>query len=318
MTRHVPPAVCLGILVADVIARPVKCLPAPGALLPMPEIALATGGCAVNTGIAMARLGVPLRIVGKVGSDAFGEFVLSALRADRIDVRGVRRDPKVQTSATVVTVYPSGERGFLHCIGANAALREKDVDWSVMKGAKHLHVAGTFVMPGIDGKPTARILAKARRLGLTTSLDTVWDPKDRWDEAWVCLPHLDYFMPSYEEARRMTGETTPDRIAARCMEKGARTVVLKMGEEGCYIRHAEGEIRVPAFVVPKVVDTTGAGDSFIGGFLTGLLMGWDLERCGRLGNATGAACVQAMGASTGIGNLRQTVKLMRTLNVRAS
>ena len=120
------PVVCLGIMVADVLGKPLKSIPEPGRLVLVEEMSLHTGGCAVNTATALARLGVPVEIVGKVGSDPFGEFLLSELKKRGIGVEGVSKDKAVGTSATMVMVDPDGERRFVHYIGANAMLTVKD------------------------------------------------------------------------------------------------------------------------------------------------------------------------------------------------
>ena len=119
--------VCLGILVADVLARPVDALPESGSLAGIDEIALRGGGCALNTATALARLGLRPAVAGKVGEDPFGDFLVSLLDERGLDRRAVVRDPSVPTSATVVLVAADGERTFLHLPGANGALRAEEL-----------------------------------------------------------------------------------------------------------------------------------------------------------------------------------------------
>ena len=118
--------VCLGILVADVIARPVDELPH-GAVSLMDEMSLHGGGCALNTATGLARFGLSVRVVGKVGEDTFGDFVVGLLDERGLDTRGVLRDPAAPTSATVVLVDRAGERSFLHLPGANGALGAEEL-----------------------------------------------------------------------------------------------------------------------------------------------------------------------------------------------
>ena len=307
---------CLGIMVADVVARPVRELPERGRLTLVDQMELHTGGCAVNTGIALAKLGVKVAVLGAVGQDGFGDFVIAQLRQHGIDTRGVRRKSGVNTSATMVMVDPDGERRFLHYLGANAQLVESDVDLDVIAQARILHIAGALVMPGIDGEPTARILAWAKQRGITTAFDTVWDAKGNWMRLVApCLPYVDVMLPSLAEAQMITGKQSPPDVAAVFLDKGVRIVGLKMGEEGSYVRTAAEEYWVPPFAV-EAVDATGAGDAYVAGFLAGLVMGWDLYRTARFANAVGALCVTAVGATTGVRSLSETIAFMESAPIR--
>jgi len=111
-----------------------------------------------------------------------------------------------------------------------------------------------------------------------------------------CLPYLDLFIPSLEEAKMLSGKEDPEAMADLFMEMGAKNIVIKLGSQGCFIKNSREKHLVPAFKV-KAVDATGAGDSFVAGFITGLVKGWDLKRCGIFANALGAQCVMTMGAS---------------------
>lgn len=302
--------VCLGILVADVIGKPVDKWPERGKLDLVERMELHTGGCATNTGVALAKIGVDTGVIGKVGNDGFGDFIVRALEQSGIDSSGIVRDDATATSATMVMVHGDGERSFIHYLGANATLVESDVNFDVIRNAKILHVAGSLLMPGIDGEPTGRILKRARELGVMTSLDTAWDSKGRWMSAVrPSLEHTDYFLPSFEEAKMIAGRETPEDVAKALLDAGVGTVGLKMGEAGCYVRTADVELRVPRYEV-KAVDACGAGDSFVAGFLTGVIHGWDLEKTVRFANAVGACCVTAMGATTGIRSLEETLAFM--------
>lgn len=305
---------CLGIMVADIVARPVTELPARGQLALVERMELHTGGCAVNTGIALAKLGRRVSVLGKVGQDGgqggFGDFVCDVLANYGIDTSGVARDPRANTSATMVMVDPQGERTFLHYLGANATLCADDVDFDVVKQAEILHVAGSFLMPTFDGQQTAEVLKRAHELGVKTSLDTAWDSTGKWfSTIEPVLSHIDYFVPSLEEAIQIAGRDDPEDVADFFLGYGMEIVALKMGAQGCFIKSAEETIRLPAYRV-QMVDATGAGDCFAAGFLAGLSMGWDLERTAKLANGAGAACVTAMGATTGVRSLEETLAIV--------
>ena len=300
--------VCLGILVADVIARPVDGLPPGGELELVDEISMRGGGCALNTASVLVRFGVTASVVGKVGLDPFGDFVVRLLEERAIEHSGVARDPATSTSASVVLVDSAGERTFLHLPGANGRLRVDELDEESLFSARVLHVAGALVMPDLDGRPTAALLERAKARGLTTSLDTVWDATGRWERLVPSLPHLDLFVPSLSEAVAVSGEQEPAAVAAWLREQGVGTVALKLGADGCYVSGAEFEGLVDA---PEIaaVDGTGAGDAFAAGFLYGYLAGWPLERSAALANAAGALATTAVGAVEGVGSLEEALAL---------
>lgn len=303
-----PEVVCLGILVADVIARPVDGLPPAGTLTLVDEITLHGGGCALNTGTVLARLGLRAAVAGKVGNDVFGEFIFGLLSERGVRSAGVLRDEYAPTSTTVVLVDGDGERTFLHLPGANGTLRAVELDLDVVFAGRALHVAGALVMPMLDGEPAAELLATARERGIFTSLDTVWDASGRWERVLPALPHLELFTASLGEAQAISGEDEASAAAAWLRTRGVVRVALKLGADGCYVADESVAEHVPA---PRVasVDGTGAGDAFAAGLLYGLLAGWPLDRSARLANAAGALATTAVGASEGARGLEETMRL---------
>ena len=290
--------VCLGILVADVIARPVDGRPAPGSLTLVDEISVHGGGCALNTASALVSMGLEAAVVGKLGADPLGDHLLELLDERHVAREAVLRDPSVGTSTTVVLVDSGGERTFLHVPGANAELRADELDQVALYAGRALHLAGALVLERLDGEPLARIAAEARSRGILTSLDTVWDPSGRWSRVEPCLPELDLAFPSLAEGRAISGEEDPPRVAAWFRGRGVREVALTMGDGGCFAAGDTFEGYVAAPVV-DAVDGTGAGDAFAAGVLYGKLAGWTFERSVRLGSAAGAAAATTVGATHG-------------------
>ena len=300
--------VCLGILVADVICRPVDELPARGTLGLVDEIELRGGGCALNTASALTRLGLTAGVAGKVGDDPFGDFVVDLLDERGVDRRALLRDASTATSATVALVGSEATRTFLHVPGANGALRAEELDAELLFSGRALHGAGQLVMPELDGEPFAQLLAEARSRGLVTSLDTVFDASGRWERVLPSLPHLDLFSPALAEARGITGEDDPERAAARLQEHGVGGVAVTLGPDGCYASGPGFEGHVPA---PRVaeVDGTGSGDAFAAGLLYGTLAGWGFERSVRFACAAGALATTAVGAYEGLRGPQETLAL---------
>lgn len=302
---------CVGILVADLLGRPVDALPPKGKLSLVESMSLQIGGCAANTAVDLARLGIKTSILGKVGSDGLGDFVVQTLEREGLDTRGVARSTDVGTSSTMVLVSSDGERSFIHYIGANALYTAEDVDWTVARDARILHVAGALVMPGMDGRPMEQVLKHAKSEFMITSLDTVWDATNSWmSKLQYCLPYTDYFLPSIGEAQEISGQTEPKDVAKALRDAGVKTVGLKLGEMGCYVQDANSELFVPGFKV-NAIDGTGTGDAWDAGFLCGVLNRWDLERTARFANAVGALCAQGLGAVCGVKSLAETEEFVR-------
>jgi sugar/nucleoside kinase (ribokinase family) len=303
-----PDVVCLGILVADAIARPIDVLPERGTLGLVEEIALRGGGCALNTASALVRLGTAASVVGKVGADPFGDFLLDLLDERGVERRGVLRDERAATSATIVLVGSDGERTFLHLPGANAALHADELDPDLLYAGRALHLGGALVLPALDGDPAAAILREARGRGLLTSLDTVYDATGRWERVLPCLPHLDLITPGLAEAQAISGKREPAAAAAWLRSRGVAEVALTMGAEGC---HAAGN-GFEGWIEPLPVlalDGTGSGDAFAAGLLHGKLAGWSFERAARFANAAGALATTAVGAVEGVRSLEETLAL---------
>lgn len=305
-----PEVVCLGILVADVYGKPVDEWPERGRLSTVDEMGIGLGGCAANTGLCLIKLGVDTSIVGKVGDDGFGRFVSETLVSAGADISGLVVDDRPGTSATMVMIDSQGERTFLHYPGANGRLKLGDLDFSVITGAKIFHCAGALVMGDFDGEPMAECLRKAQEAGVTTALDTVYNDKSGWmDKLAPCLKYTDVFLPSIGEAEKLTGESKPEAIADKLLSYGIKTIALKMGETGSYVRTADQELRVPAYKM-AVLDGTGAGDAFVAGFLRGMLEGWDLERTTKFANAVGGLCTTGIGTTAGVRDFECTLNFL--------
>lgn len=307
---------CVGILVADLIGRPINRFPEKGRLLLVPEMELHVGGCAHNTAVDLKKIGEEVLVVGKVGDDDLGEVIINSLKRHGIDTQGISKDSHYHTSATMVLLDDRGERTFLHYPGANQALRASDVKDDFIQKARVVHVAGSFLMPGFDGEETAKVFARARELGVLTSLDTAWDDTGRWFSTIApVLPLVDIFISNRDEAGCISGKDGLVDIARFFLEHGAKVVAIKMGGEGSFIMTRDEKIVVPPFRV-EAVDGTGAGDAFAAGFLFGYLRGWDLYEVGRFANACGAMCVEKMGATEGVGSFEVVRKFIEDHEAR--
>jgi sugar/nucleoside kinase (ribokinase family) len=238
---------------------------------------------------------------GLVGQDQWGDFLASVIEREGIDGRGLKRTGQAGTCTVLVAINSQGERTFFYHGGANDLFTLRDVVPALVTEAAAVHVGGTYLLPRFDGEGAAELFRGARARGKLTSMDVTWDVEGRWLSTIApCLPHLSWFMPSRKEAERITGCGEPGEMAAFLRDRGVANVVIKLGERGCYVLPEGGTgFVVPAFPA-KVVDTTGAGDSFVAGFLAGLLRGWAPERCARLACAAAALNIQKVGATAGM------------------
>jgi sugar/nucleoside kinase (ribokinase family) len=294
---------CCGNAVLDVLVCPVV-EPGWGRTTWVDTIEQQLGGNGANTSYTLALLGVPARLLSVVGADAFGDKALGILELVGVDIRWMERSNE-PTATTVVLVHADGRRALLHRPGASRHAFASPIELGpeVVAGCTRFHLANVFALPELQPQ-AADLLRRARVAGLSTSMDTGWDARGRWMATLgECLPHTDLLFVNEDEARQLTGSSDPASAATILREHGTRDVVVKLGAQGCLIASQ----RVPAFQVP-VVDTTGAGDCFAGGFLAALQYGFSYEDAARFANAVGALSVQALGGVTGLRTFEQTLE----------
>ena len=259
-------------------------------------IRLSAAGTAGGTGLVLARLGAEVTSYGAVGDDALADTLLALLAREGVDVSGLVRKGEHQPSASVLPVRPDGARPAWHCIGANGAFTLDDLDLAALAGTDHLHLGG----PEFLGGPAAgELLAHARSLGMTTSVD-VLAPGDPDLLAWIAdaLPHTDYLLPNDEQVRGFTGLDDLAEGARALLGHGAGCVALTQGARGALVVTAQETLEVPAYAV-DVVDTTGCGDAFSAGFMLGRAQGRDLAGAAALGCASAAQVAGGLGTDAG-------------------
>jgi sugar/nucleoside kinase (ribokinase family) len=304
--------VSLGIHILDILGRHVRRLPPGQDLDLIDEVRLTVAGTAAGTSVDLAKLGADVYAMGAVGRDEPGRFIIETMRRYGIHTEGVVFKEGVQTSCSMLPIRPNGERPALHVLGANAQFGLDDVQWDVIAEADYLHFGGTYLLPRLDGEPTAAILKFAKEHGVVTTLDMIaMGRPDALALIEPALPYIDYFMPGLDEARSICGRQERSDIITFFLDRGVGHTVFKMGSEGSSIaRKGVPEIRIPSFQAP-VVDSTGCGDSYCAAFIVGLSKGWGLEEAGRFGAAAGALVVSGLGSDAGIVDFDQTLEFMR-------
>jgi len=260
---------------------------------------LVLGSSAGICAAGLARLGVETAIVARVGGDVFGTRTRELLDAEGVD-----------TSALAVVEEPTGvsailsapdDRAILTLTGALAGLTADEV-LAAAAHATHLHLASLFLVPGL-ARELPGVLTRVRERGLTTSLDTNWDPAESWAGVAECLPHLDLLLPNAQEAvalARALGDEPADAVeAAALLAARGPVVAVKDGAAGGFAVTPDGGIvRAPGLTL-DVVDTTGAGDSFDAGFLAAWLDGRPLAEAVRWAAVAGSLSTRGAGGTGG-------------------
>ena len=292
-----PAVVCAGLIIADLFVSPLRSLPRPGELVVSDGFLLDVGGCAVNTAVILARLGVCTGLVGKVGDDEYGRWLRQSLARKRVLVDGVSTGRRTATSQTVILPVDGEDRRYIHVPGANVELGVADIA-PVLSGVRVLAIGGYLALLGLDPEGVADLLAGARTRGTATLLDVVV-PRGADDPVKALrpvLPHVDCFLPNKDEARLVTGHDNPADQARALLELGCASVVITCGAEGAVYADPARVIRVRPFPV-EVVDGSGAGDAFTAGIILGLIEGWPAEQRLRFATALGGSVCRGLGCT---------------------
>ena len=331
----------------------------PGKLLNVGQADVHTGGSVANTGLAMKILGADVTLMGKVGDDAFGGMVRSAL--DKYGAgQGLLVAKGESTSYSVILAIPGIDRIFLHNCGANDTFCAEDIPTDSLKEAALFHFGYPPLMKSMyanDGAELIKIMKLAKECGAATSLDFASiDPASAagaadWEKLLEnVIPYVDFMVPSVEElcymldkerfyewkeraaGRDITEILDPEKdikpLADQCMEFGAKVLLVKCGAPGMYFRTADKltlwglcdklgmdvqawadkEIFEKSYVPDKILSGTGAGDTSIAAFLIAVLEGYSPEDTLHLAAATGASCVEAYDALSGLKSFEELMK----------
>jgi ribokinase len=254
---------------------------------------LTLGGSGAIMACGAARLGLEVAIAARVGDDELGRFTREALRRAGVDDEQVDAAAGEATGISVGLVREA-DRAVLTAAGALAALDPDTVPDELLASARHVHVASPFLQPRL-AEGLGRLVERAQAAGATVSIDTGWDPAERWALPAQALSGADVLLPNAEEAIRLASGADA-RSAARALAAAGPVVALKLGAEGAaaYSGDDSAEVAAPAV---EAVDTTGAGDSFDAGFLAAWLEGQPLGAALALGVACGALSTRAAGGT---------------------
>jgi len=313
-----PRVAVLGPHIVDVLGRPVEAIPAGQGSARLTEIRATAAGTAAGTAVDLAKLGASVSVFGAIGADLLGEILLMALAGYQIDTSGLVRKNGAQTSATILPIRPSGERPAWHVPGATRLLELADLELARLAECDAMLLGGPDAMAGLTAGDLTSVVAAAKQAGGLVAVD-VLHPGSEHEFARICgaLAGADWFWPNSDQLRALTGRADLDLAIADVLALGTGGVAVTLGGDGCLVTAGGGLIHIPAIEV-AVVDTTGCGDGFNAGMLTGLLLGCDEVDAAWLGVACGSLVATGLGSDAGLRDLAHAVEILRTSNAPAA
>ena len=294
--------ICAGLHDADILGRYVVGIPPRQGLGLIEEIRLTVAGTAAATAVDLARLGVSVDTVGAVGNDTLGNFMREQMAQEGVGVERLKVQSDYPTSASILPIRPDGSRPSLHVIGSNKAIVLDDFPDEMFAGVSVLHFGGVGLLPNLDGPDAVEVLRRAKRQGVVVTMDFIPSGDLDSDRAALvpCFPYVDDLVPSEDDAFFIAG--TEDRRAAIAyyLDAGVSVVVITMGGDGVSISDSiERDRRLPAYEI-SLVDTTGCGDAFSAGFISGLVDGAEIFECAERGLASGSLVATGLGSDAGL------------------
>lgn len=296
-----------GELNVDVILRGLKQAPVFGKEILCSDYEELPGSSTGNCACVAAALGLKTAVFSRLGRDRFGEIVLAALKRYGIETKFIDVSEKYRTGVTV-SLSDDRDRAMVTYFGDTVNAFDASEIPLEQAGARHVHMPSFYLNPRVQSG-LAAAFAHAHALGMTTSLDAGWDESGNWRKYLdQTLVHTDFFFPNESETEAITGCSDPAKGAVELAALGCNVVVKCGGTGSYYCPKGSKEARlIPAYRT-RLVETTGAGDSFDSGFLYAYLNGKNIEECMRMGNAVGALSVQRSGGVANCPTLEEALK----------
>jgi ribokinase len=284
MTGHI---IVVGSLNMDLVVR-IPRHPQIGETILGGEFGTFPGGKGANQAVAAARLGAAVKMIGRVGTDAFGAALLQALAKDGVDTTHVLQDREAATGVALITVDANGRNTIVVASGANGRVSPADISAaeSVFEGARVLLLQLECPLEAV-----AHAIQLARKHGVQVVLNPA--PARSLDAA--LLSNVDYLIPNQTELARLSGLDSISPAVNHLQAMGVQRVIVTLGEEGVLVAEDKEQAQLPAHRV-VAVDTTAAGDAFVGAFAVALAEGRSTREAAAWGNAAGALAVTKMGA----------------------
>ena len=278
--------IVIGELNIDIILNEIESFPVIGKEILANTMAVTLGSSSAIFASNLSALGTHVAFIGKVGDDNFARVVLGTLERKNVDTTHILKSTSLSTGATIVLNY-NQDRANITYPGAMNDLRLEDIDFDFLSRGRHMHFSSCFIQPGIrNDLPT--LFRRAKELGMTTSFDTQWDPKEKWDlPLETLLPYVDVFLPNIKEFNFLTRSNTVEEGIQK-IQHFANYIIIKNGSKGAMGWDGRELLYQPVFKNDRIVDCIGAGDSFNAGFIRDFINKKTLKKCLETGALTGA------------------------------
>lgn len=298
-----PDILVVGSLNADLVVRTPR-FPQPGETISGEDLQVIPGGKGANQAVAAARLGSNVSMLGRVGKDNFGDFLLDNLKSNNVDIQLVHRDDASTGTATII-VDANGQNSIVLSAGANGKVTFSDVELASFSDFNLLLLQLEIPIPTV---------LSAAKLAKENGTRVLLNPAPAQELPDELISLADFIIPNETELSLLTGMEVKDipsseQAAKKLLRRGVQNVIVTLGEKGALIVNKDFSAHIETFKV-EIVDTTAAGDSFIGGFATALLQNKSLEEAVRYGCATGALAATKFGAQPSLPTKEEVEKFM--------
>lgn len=303
--------VVVGELNADLILTGLIAVPEIGQNKLSKDMHFTLGSSSAIFASNIAKLGLKVGFIGKVGDDYLGEFILKSLHENHVDTDKIIKDKNAKTGICVSFSFP-GDYAMASYPGVRESFKLADIDFDYISRAKHLHMSSYYLQPGMQ-EGCSELFKRAKEAGLTTSLDPGSDPHGIWNNSiFDVLEYVDVFLPNEQEALNIS-RCADIKSALSRLNETVKTVVIKAGKNGAWAMDHTGKIHLDGFKV-DVVDTTGAGDSFNSGFIYKYLRNSDVETCTLWGNACAALSTTQLGGISGFPGINKLQEFLSKIH----
>ena len=301
--------IVIGELNVDIILNEIESLPVVGKEIIANTMSVTLGSSSAIFASNLSALGPRVTFIGKIGKDNFAEVVLTSLEMKNVDTSQIIKSTSLNTGATIVLVYDQ-DRANITYPGAMNDLCLGDINFDILKEARHMHFSSCFLQPGIRNDLT-ELFKRSKELGLTTSFDAQWDPEEKWDlPLEKLLPWVDVFLPNMQEFKFLSRSNTVEE-GIKKLKDFANYIIIKNGSEGAIAWDGKSLIYQDVFKNDEVVDTVGAGDSFNAGFVMEFIKKQPLEKCLEIAALTGAVNTTRAGGTGAFENLDMVREIAR-------
>jgi sugar/nucleoside kinase (ribokinase family) len=316
LSKSVKKILCVGDMCADIFSSPLERLPEQGELGLTEEISVFPGGNALNTAIALRRMGEQVAIAGSVGDDALGKLLLDQLESLGLDVQGVHREPQGQTASTFILRIQGEDRRYIHALGVAAEFSSEHVSIDLIPDNGIVLIGGYLKLGAWNDDALTNLLYQAHQRNCRTVFNVCIAQGSGVDPSRCLglLEHVDVFVPNEDEARAITGQTSLASQAQVLHQAGARTVVITRGQQGLYADDGVQTVEMGIFRVP-IVDPSGCGDCFTAGLVATQGRDWDMVRMLKFASAVGALGATALGCTSGVPSFAEVERFIKENHV---